>query len=152
MIRYDSSIHINRPADEIFAWLSAVERMADWTDMSNGRWLGEATQIGAGTRAEATIHLGPISRQLTWEVTSYEPGRRIGYQTLPGSAMDWTAEYTLETDATGTTVRQVGEVGLRGALRLLEPIVRMELPKGESRELTRLKAVLEQPSAAAASA
>jgi uncharacterized membrane protein len=152
MIRYDSSIRINRPADEVFARLSAVERMADWTDMSNGRWLGEGVAIGAGSRAEATIHLGPISRHLTWEVTTYEPGRRVGYRTLPGSAIDWTAEYTLEADATGTTVRQAGEVGLHGLLRVLEPLVRMELPKGESRELTRLKAVLEPPAGARASA
>ena len=152
MIRYDSSIHIDRPAREVFARLSAVETMDDWTDMSRGRWLGEVRQIGAGARAEAVIHLGPITRRLTWEVTGYEPDRRIEYRTLPGGAIDWDAEYTLETDATGTSVRQVGEVALHGVLRLLEPIIRMELPKGESRELTRLKAVLEQPAGAAASA
>jgi hypothetical protein len=152
MIRYDSSIHISRPADAVFTRLAAVESMGDWTDMTDGRWVGETREPGAGARAEAMIRLGPITRQLTWEVTSYEPGRRIGYRTAPGGGMDWNAEYTLEEDATGTTVRQVGEVGFHGVLRLLEPLVRMELPKGESRELSRLKAVLEQPSAAAVSA
>ena len=151
MIRYDSTVRIERPPDEIFARLTDFEGMADWTDMTDSRWLSEAG-AAPGARGAAVIHLGPISRRLEWRVTDYEPGRRIGFRTEPGGAMDWDAEYVLDADAAGTNVHTAGEIRLHGLLRLLEPVIRMELPKGESRELIRLKAILEQGSPASASA
>jgi carbon monoxide dehydrogenase subunit G len=147
VIRYDSTSHIERPPDAVFARLADVESMGDWTEMAGSRWIGEpGPRLGA--RAEAVLRFGPFRRGLRWEVTAYEPNRRVAYQTLPGGSVDWTADYTLDQDATGTVIRQVGSVELHGMLRLIEPLIRLELPKGESRELDRLKAVLEGAPAA----
>jgi hypothetical protein len=147
VITYDSTSRIDRPAGEIFERLADAEGMDDWTDMTDSRWVGD--ERGEGARARATLRLGPFRRPLEWTVTAFEPGRRIAFTTTPGGPIDWTAEYSLEGDATGTTVRQVGSVQPHGMLRLLEPLIRMELPKGESRELDRLRQVLERRHARA---
>jgi hypothetical protein len=143
VIRYDSTTHIDRPPGEVFARLVDIESWGEWTDMAGSRWIGDPGPR-AGSRAEAVLRFGPFRRELRWEIAAFEPDRRVAYRTLPGGSLDWDAEYILEGDASGTSVRQVGSVQLHGVIRLLEPMIRMELPKGESRELDRLKALVER--------
>ena len=46
-----------------------------------------------------------------------------------------------------TRVTWAGEMGFRGLLRLIEPLIAAEARAGEARELERLRSLLEQPSA-----
>ena len=150
MISYESTTTIARPAEEIFAMIVEPDRMGEWTSMSDGRWLSEGRH-GTESRAEATMHIGPFRRPFRWEVTDYQPNRRYAIRTLPGGPLDWTGVYELEPAGADTIVKSQGDVQPNGLLRLLEPMLRSELPKDEANELERLKAILEGTSDAARS-
>ena len=142
MISYESRTEIARPADEVFAMLVEPDRLGEWTSMTDGRWLTEHPH-GAGSRAEATMRIGPFRRPFRWEVTDYQPNRRYAIRTLPGGAVDWSGGYELESTGSTTIVKGYGDVRPNGLLRLLTPMLRAELPKEEAAELDRLKAILE---------
>ena len=142
MIHYDSSTAINRPASEVFDWLVDPVRMDRWTSMSDGRWLTGAPGR-KGATIEASIHLGPITSKLAWEMTEYIPGERIAFTPLPGGLMRWFGSYDLSGDDAATVVRSTGDIRFNGPLRLLEPLVRGEVERGEAAEIEKLKAILE---------
>jgi uncharacterized membrane protein len=143
MIRYDSSVTIGRPAAEVFAMIAEPGRMDEWTGMADSRWLTPGPH-GAGSRIAATMPLGPFRRTVEWEVTDFQPGRRFAVRSLRGGPMDWTGVYELEPADGGTVVRSRGEVQPNGLLRVLEPMMRTELPREEATELERLKELVER--------
>lgn len=147
MIRYDTTITIDRPPDAVFERVQDVPRSDEWTDMTDARWI-TPSPIGVGSRARARLNLGPMRPMLRWEVTRHEPGRAIGFRTLPGGPLDWDATYAFEPVEGGTRIRSFGVAQPRGWLRLLTPLIAMEMPRGEARELDRLKGILEREEGA----
>jgi hypothetical protein len=151
MIHYDATTTINRPAAEVFDWIVDPVRMDRWTGMTDGRWLsGAPGRLGA--TIEASIHMGPITSKLAWEMTEYVPGERIAFSTLPGGAMQWNGRYDLSGDGSSTVVRSTGDIQPSGLYRLLEPFMRGEVERGEAAEIEKLKAILEAGPGAATDA
>ena len=74
------------------------------------------------------------------------PARRIGWRTVGGGSLPGRhaprARAAVRTDAPSAGP---GEMGFRGPLRLLEPLIAAEARAGEARELERLRSLLEQP-------
>ena len=143
MISYESTITIERPAAEVFAMIVEPERMDEWTGMSGSRWLTPSPH-GAGSRLASTMPIGPFRRTVEWEVVEHQPDRLFAVRSLPGGPMDWTGVYELEPAGPDTVVKSHGEVRPNGLLRLLEPLMRAELPREEATELERLKELVER--------
>lgn len=143
MISYESTIRIGRPAAEVFAMIIEPDRMDEWTGMSGTRWLTPSPH-GAGSRLASTMPIGPFRRTVEWEVVEHQPNRLFSVRSLPGGPMDWTGVYELEPAGAATVVKSRGEVRPNGFLRLLEPLMRAELPREEATELIRLKELVER--------
>ena len=143
MISYESTITIARPAAEVFAMIVEPDRMDEWTGMSANRWLTPSPH-GAGSRIASTMPFGPFRRTVEWEVIDYQPSLLFSVRSLPGGPIDWTGVYELEPAGAGTLVKSRGEVRPNGLLRLLEPLMRAELPREEAKELERLKEIVER--------
>ena len=143
MISYESATTIARPAAEVFAMIVDPDRMDEWTGMSGSRWLTPSPH-GAGSRLAATMPIGPFRRAVEWEVIEHQPDRLFSVRSLPGGAIDWTGVYELEPAGAETVVTSRGEVRPNGLLRLLEPLMRAELPREEATELERLKELVER--------
>jgi uncharacterized membrane protein len=145
MISYESTIRIGRPAAEVFAMIVDPDRMDEWTGMSGSRWLTPSPH-GAGSRLASTMPIGPFRRSVEWEVIEHQADRLFSVRSLPGGPMDWTGVYELEPAGAETVVKSRGEVQPNGLLRLLEPLMRAELPREEASELERLKELVERES------
>ena len=143
MISYESTITIGRPAAEVFAMIVEPDRMDEWTGMSGSRWLTPSPH-GAGSRLASTMPFGPFRRTVEWEVIDHQPDRIFSVRSLPGGPIDWTGVYELEAAGAETLVKSRGEVRPNGLLRLLEPLMRAELPREEATELERLKELVER--------
>jgi hypothetical protein len=59
------------------------------------------------------------------------------------NAFDFDVEFELVPSAAGTTLRGAGSMTTHRLWRLLEPVLRAEVPKDEAREAARLKALIE---------
>ena len=72
MIEQSASIVINRPAAEVFAVVTDVTRMGEWSpECTSGRWVAPATgpAMGATFEGDNVASLGPITLK-RWTTTS----------------------------------------------------------------------------------
>jgi uncharacterized protein YndB with AHSA1/START domain len=140
MLTYQSQVVVNRPPDRVFRYLVEPERQALWSDVPM-RPLTEGP-LGPGSRIEVTFGMGPMKATVGLEFTAVEPGRRLVWRSFSGP-IRWAGEYRLTPSDGGTTVSQEGELVFTGLWRLVEPLAGAEIKSGETKELERLKVVVE---------
>lgn len=141
MIRYSSSHTINRPPAVVFDALLDPARYGEWTEMQGSTWDGDGP-VRVGTTGSFRMPSGPFAGALRMEVVELQPDRRfVARVTHP--KFDWISTTDLEADGDMTRMTYAGEIRFRGVQRLLEPFIRGEISRGESKEVERLKALLE---------
>jgi uncharacterized membrane protein len=147
VIRVETSATIDRPVEDVAAYLTDIERMTEWTDMTASRRLTDGP-IREGSRAYAEVAMGPIKLGWTYQITDLQPHGGFGYKTVSNSALGMDGRVTLAPQGPSRTkVDYLVEIRTHGLLRLLEPLLRGEMSKNEAGEVTRLKARLEGASA-----
>jgi uncharacterized membrane protein len=143
VIRIETSATIDRPIEDVAHYVADIERMTEWTDMTVSRRLTDGP-IRAGSRAYAEVAMGPLKLGWTYEISRVEPTGGISFKTVSRSALGMDGDIRLTPLAPDTTrVDYQVEVHTRGILRLLEPLFRGEIARGETAEVGRLKAQLE---------
>ena len=149
MIKAEQTIVIDRPVDEVFAFV---------TDQTNTpRWqaglveLERTTEgpIGVGTKHKGARNFMGRRMELANEYTVYEPGKLVTFRTTSGPAL--VASYLFESVPGGTRLTSRVEMQGAGLYGLLEPVICAGLRREMKAALPALKALLESPSAAAAS-
>ena len=140
MLTYESQVVVNRPPDTVYRYLVEPERQALWSDVPM-RSLTEGP-LGSGSRMEVTFGMGPMKATIGLEVTAFEPGRRLAWHSFSGP-IQWEGEYLLTPSAEGTAISQEGQLVFTGLWRLMEPLAGAEIKSGETKELERLKVVVE---------
>jgi len=145
VLRYQSSVTVARPPDDVFDYFVDPAKQALWSDVPMRR-LTEGPPRN-GTRMEVTFGMGPVKARIGLELEGVEPGRRMGFRTFSGP-IRWDGEYRLApTTNGGTDVSQEGRLTFTGLWRLVEPLVGAEISRGEVKELERLKAAAEAAQA-----
>ena len=143
MIRVETSTTIDRPVEDVARYLADIERMTEWTDMTVSRRLTDGP-LRDGSRAYAEVAMGPVKFGWTYQVSDLEPIGGFTYKTVSRSALGMDGHLRLTPlTSNRTRVDYLVEVRTRGLLRLLEPLFRGEIARGESAEIGRLKARLE---------
>jgi Polyketide cyclase / dehydrase and lipid transport len=144
VITYQGETIIERPVDQVFAYAAAYENLPQWSDVSDVAMLTD-DPIGQGTRLRMTMGKGPMRATLDFDTAEWEPNRIWSYTTVPPASILWDATYSLEPiSATSTRIITHGQITLKGWRRMLEPLVRAEVGKGEQLELDKLKTIIEQ--------
>jgi uncharacterized membrane protein len=90
-MRVEESIIIDRPAEEVFEFLSVRTNDPVWmASVTESEWLDPAAPMGVGRRERMVMNaLG--RREFLNEVTEYEPGRRIAHRSVAGPMVLHTA-------------------------------------------------------------
>ncbi len=141
------SIVIERPLDDVFAYMDDVEREREWQPNLRKATREPDGPTKVGTRKRYVSEFMSRSVENTYVTTVFEPGRRVVYETTPDSAIKATSEFRWEAVPEGTRVTMSLEATPTGFLRLvpravLEGLYREEL----TTTLDRLKECLEQPA------
>lgn len=122
MVKMEHSVVINRPIEEVFAFLTRPE---NGLQFRAGLLEAEQTSegpMGVGTTwREVEQFLGRRSES-TYEVTQYEPNTRLRFRSTSGP-MPAEATETFELVEGGTRVNVTFEVELGGLFKLAEPVV-----------------------------
>lgn len=150
MIRYSSTHTIERPPSVVFAVLLDPARYGQWTEMQGSTWDGEGP-VRVGTTGSFRMASGPFAGALRMEIVELDPDRRLVVR-VTHPKFDWLATSDLEPQRGGTRLTYAGEIRVKGVQRLLEPLMRGEVARGEAKEVERLKALLEGEAMSAASA
>ena len=141
MIDFTNTIRIERPIDEVFSYLSDLERIPEWN------WaIAETTKITPGPIAVGTRYrqARAVPRPATelLEITAFDPNRRIEVRgVLAEMAAHLT--YLLQEDSSGTVVTNAVSLDADGPIRLLAPILSRRIAGAVASNLNDLKTQLE---------
>jgi carbon monoxide dehydrogenase subunit G len=142
MFSVEKSVHIEKPAADVFSFVSEFANDAKWQD---GIVRSEQTSqgpIGVGTTGQTVQKFMGRELKNDLQVTTFEPPKRFGAKTTSGP-VQFEVMCTLEEMGGGThmTVHMEGEPG--GFFKVAEGMVKNELNKTIDRDLAKLKQVLE---------
>ena len=143
MITTRVTIQINRPIDEVFAFVTDPANFPRWA----GALVKESRQtspgpIGVGTTFTQTNML--MGRRFVSEmrVVTYDPNSRFDYETTSGP-IRFAGHYTFASADGGTRFTSVDESEPSGFLRYLQPLLQPFAQRQITINLARLKAVIE---------
>jgi len=143
-LQLQATVTVKKSPDEVYAY---------WRDLTNlptfMLHLRSVTPLGGDDRRSRWEANAPLRRSVTWEaeLTSEEPGRRIAWKSLPGSAIDnaGTVHFAPAPGDRGTEVKVVLHYSVPGG-RLGQAVAKLlgEEPEQQVRDdLRRFKQVME---------
>ncbi len=145
MIRVEKSVMIDRPSDDVFAYVADQRNAIHWqSGIVEIRRLSDGLP-GVGTRHAFVRTL--MGRQVAGEneYVDYEPGRRVAFRTTSGPAL--LASYIVEPTTAGTRLTATIEMDVSGVFSLAEPLVAAGFRRDVGANLRRLQTILETPVA-----
>ena len=140
MLRAELTLDIARRADEVFAYLTDVDKLPEWqasvVDSHADGPLREGSRI-----VEQRSLLGHEA-ETELEVTAYEPGRRFALRSLRGP-IELAIDHELEQDGSSTRLQVTATAKPSGLLRFAGRAVEAKARHELRRDFGRLKQNLE---------
>ena len=150
-IQVKQSVFINLPAETIFAYLSELKNLRNWSSVINTKEPPETTQVGA--TVQSTIRFLGNWHEMTFEVIEYEPSYSLTIKSISGIApcLFW---FQLEPVAGGgTTVTQDAVVDLiEDYVEQTRPLIACAVRRQLEHHLLTLKDILEIQASCTANA
>jgi uncharacterized protein YndB with AHSA1/START domain len=142
MIELKHNTVINRPVEEVFAYVTNAENLSHW--MSE---LVEAKQesggpVGVGTTINAVANVLGRRAESIQEVSEYELNSKFAIKSTSGPVEN-EDKFTFESVAGGTKVTRVTEGEVSGFFRMAEPLVVRMLNRQFETNFANLKDLLE---------
>jgi len=101
------STDIAAPADKIWALVSDLPRMGEWSpENTGGRWIGGATGPSVGAKFRGSNRKGFRRWSTTCTVTAADKSTRFTFEVTYGVVRISTWDYTLTANGNGTTVTE----------------------------------------------
>ncbi len=133
---------INRPPDEVFAYISNFENNPKWqSGMQEARFTSEGSLRVGSTYTQVAKFLGRRI-QSTFEILEYEPERMVKATTTSGS-FPITFTRMVEPAEGGTQVTAIIEGDASGFFKLAEPLLARMVQRSVDADYANLKHILE---------
>ncbi|MEZ2373245.1 SRPBCC family protein [Arthrobacter sp. RCC_34] len=135
---------INRPVAVVAEYAADPLNAPEWyANIKSVTLHTPGTQLGVGAQMDFVAHFLGRRLSYTYEITEYEPGRRLVMRTSDGpfpmhTAYSWSAE----GDGTVMTLRNTGTPSGFGAI--LTPFMSLAMKAATTKDLANLKRILEQ--------
>src|SRR5215218_916146 len=139
MLEFENTIYIDRPVDEVFAFLSDFENIPKWNYyVLEVRQLSESP-IGVGT----TYHQVRKTDEQDFRIIEFEPDHMVAVKTLPQSSPSFERRFTLYEEGNTTRLRDEWKLDT-GRPAILERLARGRVKSAVAENLTKLKELLEE--------
>jgi carbon monoxide dehydrogenase subunit G len=134
-------VTVRRPVEAVFAFVADGEQCTRWR--SGVLDIKRVSGDGVGTRYAQGVK-GPMGRRIAadYEVTVFEPNRRLDFQTMTGPARPH-GRYDFESVEGGTRLTFALDAELSGLRKLLMGAAIQKTMDAEVKALDDLKRVLE---------
>lgn len=142
MIKHQVTVHLNKPVEQVFAFLTDTGKLASWqSNLIKSESLTEGP-LRTGSRFREVRRINNKEEQIEGEITTLEPNKRLETKTVTKpQAM---VSYTLDPEQGGTRLSYTFVLNTSGAMRLIEPIMASAIKKGSETDFETLKRILEQ--------
>jgi uncharacterized membrane protein len=143
MIKAGTSVIINRPVAEVFAFVSNPENSLQWASGVVEIKITDRGSEGVGATARTLRQFPGRQVEFDWEVTAYEPNSHLVVKSTSGP-MSTMARYdfvSMDEEKTRVSFTLQGEMA--GFMKLAEPLVSRQAQKELEADFLRLKVLLE---------
>jgi uncharacterized protein YndB with AHSA1/START domain len=140
VIEVEHTLEIDRPAQEVFDYLTDVSRLPEWQSSAESAELEGSLGEGARIR-EVRTFMGRRAASIL-EVTEYDPPRRFSLHVVEGP-IEYAVEHALEAVDGRTRIRFVGRGETPRVPRLMQGAIRRAVERQFVRDLETLKRTLE---------
>jgi uncharacterized protein YndB with AHSA1/START domain len=151
MVKFETSVPIRRSPDEVFQFVTAVERIPEWQREGGVTHVVRTDDGPMGPGSRFTMERTSRGRTATidCEVTSWEPGRRFDFHSIDSAGFVGDFETSLTPTSDGTNLHwSVRMQPPNLVYRLLQPMIANEIRKSATIDFANLKRLLEGDSAA----
>jgi hypothetical protein len=140
MIQHEVSVHLNRPIDQVFAYLIDTRNLLTWqSDLIEIEQLTEGP-ARAGTRIREVRRIGRGPSEILTDITVFEPNKR--FETRTATRPQVSVSYSFEAEDGGTRLNFKFVMLTSGIMRLLEPVIARSIRKQFASDFEKLQHVL----------
>lgn len=141
MFQVEKSVIINKPVEQVFAFVTDARNDAKWQGGGEGiEVTGPSNAVGAQF-TEVRKFMGRELRS-TREVTAFEPNAKWAARVLKGP-VPFTVTVTFEPSSAGTKMTTYVEGEPKGFFKIAEGMLKGQLEKSLEEDSKRLKGILE---------
>jgi hypothetical protein len=140
MVTQSLSVHIRRPPEEVFAWLTDTRNHPRWDTTSLEM---EASEVPwkAGSEFREVRRIGGRTMTLRSRCASLETNRPFDMESVTGPAFH--GHWRIEPDAGGTLLRWSAEMRPGGIARIFEGAIQRSFRRQTAQNFERMKALIE---------
>lgn len=143
MIQLNETRTIARSPAEVFAFVADLNNFGMWrANLVSFQILTEGP-TDVGTRCSEVMQFGPMRATGTCDVTGFSPGRTMDF-TATSAGIVYHGRILVEPWQKGSKFTLTGDVHPRGALKLMQPVLRRKLESGIRMEASAVKEFLER--------
>lgn len=137
------SVWINRPAEQVFEFVSNYNNDTRWRQRVIKMTQSPADAIGVGTITHEEMNFLGRRYITIAQVTALEPNKRLEWASVEATTpvSGWRM---VEPEGQGARFTQVIAANLQGFYRWLSPVMIGTFKKQMTQDMTRLKQILEQ--------
>jgi Predicted integral membrane protein len=141
MIQHEVTVHLNRPVEQVFAFLMDTSQLTTWqSNLIKSEPITEGP-LRLGSRFREVRRLGKRESEIQGEITALEPNKRLETKTVTKpQAM---VSYSLDPESGGTRLKYKFVLVTSGFMRLLEPLIASSIKKDTNADFETLKRILE---------
>lgn len=141
MIQHEVTVHLNRPVDQVFAFLMDTSKLSTWqSNLIKSEPLTEGP-LRTGSRFREIRRIQGKESEIEGEIVALEPNKRLETRTITKpQAM---VSYALAPEQGGTRLQYKFILVTSGLMRLLEPVIASSIKKDTEADFESLKRVLE---------
>ena len=139
MLEFENTIRIDRPVNEVFAFLSNFENIPKWN-----YFVLEVRQISDNPKGVGiTYHQVRKSDEQDFRIIAFEPNHSVGVKTLPHSSPSFERKFTLYEEGNTTRLRDEWKLDT-GRPAVFERLARGRVKSAVAENLAKLKELLEE--------
>ena len=142
MYKFESSIFINRPQQEVFDYVTNPANSAQWqSGTESAEWTSDGPP-GVGSTFKVVARFLGRKAELVGEITGWDPPNLQRVKSVGGPVpFEGTSKFEAQGD--GTLLTQTGQAEFGGFFKLAEGLVGKQLEKQGESERAALKLLLE---------
>ena len=139
------SIEIDKPPQEVFAYLDQLDRHGEWQELIVSNKVQTEGPTRVGTRVTQTRRVPGREQTFTYEITEHDPPRRASWQGVDGPIRP-VGTLTVEPVGDGSRSRVTVQLDLNGhgLGKLIAPLARRQARTQIPKDQARLKEKLER--------
>ena len=141
MYKFEKSVFINRPPEDVFAFMSNPANNSQWQKVISAEWTSEGPP-GVGSTAKSVIRVFGFEMKEKNEITAWNPPHYYTFKLLLEMG---TSEFTnkFEAQMDGTLLTTLVQMELVGFYKMMEGMLGKFTEKSIASSRATLKRVLE---------